>query len=404
MSGDGEGTWAPGRERQIVTVARNISTRYLAILAETVLGLVMLPFNLGHLGPTEYGLWVLLGSITVHFSVLDLGYAGALVKFMAQYRAHRNAQALNEIASTLFFVFAGIGLVAYAAAAGVAFNLDHLFKITPEQAETGKWVLLIIAVHVSLNFPFSVYGGVISGFQRYDANNMVAVVTSSRGGGRQRGRPPGRPWADCPRRRDHLRARRRVLRLPDERLPHLPGPAHPAVAVPARPPARGHRLQRLLVDHRLGQQAELPARRTGDWRDHGAGGGGRVGPGRADHFRRTAPHQPAEWRAVPGDRGQRRLAAEGAAPADPPAGHEPLARDGRPGRGRVDPAGRSAHSRVAAGTGRGDGRRDSRHPDSRGRGGDPRRQRDRYDAPQRGRQAPHARVREPRRPASSTSS
>jgi O-antigen/teichoic acid export membrane protein len=178
VTGDGEGTWAPGRERQIVTVARNVSTRYLAILAETVVGLVMLPFNLAHLGPTEYGLWVLLGSVTVHFSVLDLGYGGALVKFMAQYRAQRNTRALNEIASTLFFVFAGMGLLAYAGVAGIAFNLEHLFKITPAQAETGKYVLLLIAVHVSLNFPFSVYGGVMVGFQRYDANNMVAIVTS----------------------------------------------------------------------------------------------------------------------------------------------------------------------------------------------------------------------------------
>lgn len=175
---DGAGTWAPGRERQLVTVARNVSTRYLAIIAETVIGLVMLPFNLTHLGTAEYGLWVLLGSITAHFSVLDLGYGGALVKFMAQYRAHRNARALNEIASTLFFVFAGIGLIAYGAAAVVAFNLDHLFRITPEQAELGKWILLIIAVHISMNFPFSVYGGVMSGFQRYDANNMVAIVSS----------------------------------------------------------------------------------------------------------------------------------------------------------------------------------------------------------------------------------
>ncbi len=178
MSRDGEGTWAPGRERQIVTVARNVSTRYLAIVVETVVGLVMLPFNLAHLGPAEYGLWVLLGSITVHLSVLELGYGGALVKLMAHYRAHRNAQALNEIASTLFFVFAGMGLVAYAAAVGHAFNLDHLFKITPEEAETGKWILLVIAIHVSLNLPFSVFGGVISGFQRYDANNTVAIVTS----------------------------------------------------------------------------------------------------------------------------------------------------------------------------------------------------------------------------------
>jgi O-antigen/teichoic acid export membrane protein len=175
---DGADTWAPGRERQIVTVARNLSTRYLAIIVETVIGLVMLPFNLAHLGPTEYGLWVLLGSISTHFSVLDLGYGGALVKFMAQYRAVRNAQALNEIASTLFFVFLGIGLVAYGAATLVAFNVGHLFKITPDQAETGKWMMMIIAVHFSLNFPFSIYGGVICGFQRYDANNVVAVVST----------------------------------------------------------------------------------------------------------------------------------------------------------------------------------------------------------------------------------
>ena len=95
-----------GRERQLVTVARNVSTRYLAIIAETMSGSRHAPIQPDHLGTAEYGLWVLLGSITVHFSVLDLGYGGALVKFMAQYRAHRNARALNEIASTLFFVFA----------------------------------------------------------------------------------------------------------------------------------------------------------------------------------------------------------------------------------------------------------------------------------------------------------
>jgi O-antigen/teichoic acid export membrane protein len=178
VSGHADAPWAPGRERQLVTVARNVTTRYLAIAAETAVGLVMLPFNLRHLGTADYGLWVLLGSITIHFSVLDLGYGGALVKFMAQYRAHRDVRALNEIASTLFFVFAAIGLIAYAVAAGVAFNLDHLFRITPAQAQVGRWVLLIIAIHITMNFPFSVYGGVISGFQRYDQNNIVAIATS----------------------------------------------------------------------------------------------------------------------------------------------------------------------------------------------------------------------------------
>jgi O-antigen/teichoic acid export membrane protein len=173
-----DSSWAHVQGGQLVTVVRNVGTRYLAIATETLIGLVMLPFNLSHLGAAEYGLWVLLGSLTVHFSTLELGYGSGLVKFVAQYRAQRDPRALNEIASTLFFVFSGLGLVAYAIVVGVSFNLDHLFNITAAQAETGRWVLLIIGVYVALNFPFSVYGGIISGFQRYDVNSLQAVITS----------------------------------------------------------------------------------------------------------------------------------------------------------------------------------------------------------------------------------
>ena len=175
MSG-GRESWAPNRERELATVARNVSTRYMAIAAEIIIGLIMVPFNLAHLGAAQYGLWVLLGSVTIHLSILDLGYGGAIIKFMAQYRARRDARAMNEIASTMFFVFAAMGLIVYGVAAALAFNLDHIFHMTPEQAVAGQWILLIIGVHVALNFPFSVYGGVSSGFQRFDINNVVAII------------------------------------------------------------------------------------------------------------------------------------------------------------------------------------------------------------------------------------
>ena len=176
--GGKDAAWAHAPGGQLRTVARNVTTRYFAIATETAIGLVMLPFNLAHLGAAEYGLWVLLGSITQHFSTLELGYGSGLVKFVARYRAQRDPRALNEIASTLFIVFSTLALIAYGVVAGVAFNLDHLFNITPEQAQTGKWVLLIIGIYVALNFPFGVYGGIISGFQRYDVNNTQAVITS----------------------------------------------------------------------------------------------------------------------------------------------------------------------------------------------------------------------------------
>jgi O-antigen/teichoic acid export membrane protein len=137
-------------ENQPRLIAWNVASRYAALILDTVIGFLLLPFNVTHLGPAAYGVWILTASVTIHFSLLDLGFGGAFVRFVAQYRARRNAQALNEIASTLFFVFAAIGCVAYLVAAVVAFNLDGIFRITPEQAETGKWLLLILGVHVAI--------------------------------------------------------------------------------------------------------------------------------------------------------------------------------------------------------------------------------------------------------------
>ena len=165
-------------EAETLTVARNVSTRYLAIGVESFLGLVVLPFNVAHLGASAYGLWMLTASVTTYFSVLDLGYSGALVKFVAQYRARRDYRALNEILSTTFSIFATFGVVTYLVAIGVAVFMGRLFQLSPDQVHVGRIVLLIISLNVAAGTAFSVFGGVINGFQRYDLNNVVGTISS----------------------------------------------------------------------------------------------------------------------------------------------------------------------------------------------------------------------------------
>src|SRR5581483_9589529 len=125
-----------------------------------------------------YGLWMLTASMTTYFSVLDLGFGGSIVKFVAHYRAKRDARGLNEIASTLFAIFSVVGCVAYAVFVLLAFNVRHVVNITPDQNATARSLMLVIGVYVSLGFPFSIFGGIINGFQRYDLNNMVGIGSS----------------------------------------------------------------------------------------------------------------------------------------------------------------------------------------------------------------------------------
>ena len=61
----------------------------------------------------------------------------------------------------------------------LAFNIGRVFAITPDQAATGRALMLVIGVYVSLGFPFSIFGGIINGFQRYDLNNVVGIGSSA---------------------------------------------------------------------------------------------------------------------------------------------------------------------------------------------------------------------------------
>ncbi len=151
---------------------------YLVTGTELLLGIFMLPFNVAHLGQSAYGLWILVASVTVYFSMLDLGYGVANVRFAAKYRAQGDATALNEIASTMFCMFSGVGIVAFLLAIVIALNLERIFPLTGEQTRIGQTVLLFISAYVALGFPFSVFGGIVNGFQRQYLNGVVAFVTA----------------------------------------------------------------------------------------------------------------------------------------------------------------------------------------------------------------------------------
>jgi len=159
-------------------VARTLTIDYLATFVELVIGVFMLPFNTSHLGQSAYGLWVLTASITFYFSMLSLGYAESLVKFVAQYRAQRDATGLNEIISTMFFVFAGIGVLAYVGATILAANLGTFLNLSTEQARTGRYLVLMTTAYISVGFPFSVFGAIVNGFQRKYLNGVVGITTS----------------------------------------------------------------------------------------------------------------------------------------------------------------------------------------------------------------------------------
>jgi O-antigen/teichoic acid export membrane protein len=160
------------------TVALNASSRWFTITVELALGFLMLPFNTRYLGAEDYGLWMLAASIVVYFPVLNLGYAGAMDRFVAHYRAQRDAQAISEVASTLFFVFALTGAIGFGIVTLVSVYVGTLFSISTEQISAGRAVMLLVGFQFALGLPIAVFGSVVNGFQRTYLNSIVGAVVA----------------------------------------------------------------------------------------------------------------------------------------------------------------------------------------------------------------------------------
>jgi O-antigen/teichoic acid export membrane protein len=121
---------------------------------------------------------MLTASVVAYFPLLDLGYGGALERFVAHYRTRQDARALNELVSTLIFIFAGIGLLAFGAVAAIAWNVGALFNLSETQAHTGRVVLLMVGLQYTLGLPFAVFGAVVNGFQRTFRNGFVGIAVA----------------------------------------------------------------------------------------------------------------------------------------------------------------------------------------------------------------------------------
>lgn len=168
--------WQENEQGRVV--ALNVAGRYVTLALELALGLVMLPFNALHLGASEYGLWMLAASIAAYFPILDLGLGSAMERSVAHYRAQRDPEAISEVASTLVFVFAATGLVAFLVVVAVASNIGPLFGLSGDQAHTGRILMMIIGLQVAFGLPFTIFGGVVNGFQRTYLNAGVGAVVS----------------------------------------------------------------------------------------------------------------------------------------------------------------------------------------------------------------------------------
>src|SRR5438045_3923767 len=154
------------------------ATKYVLLAINIVLGIFLMPYTVRHLGTSEYGLWMLVASMTAYFNLLDLGYGNGLVRHVADADARGNTALVNQILSTFVVVYVGLGVLVAIAAAGMVIWVPHFPRLQPSQVPLARFILAVIGVRIALGFPMTVFGAVTTARQRFALNNIVATVSA----------------------------------------------------------------------------------------------------------------------------------------------------------------------------------------------------------------------------------
>ncbi len=142
--------------------------------------LFLTPFIVRHLGPIGYGVWILAVSTVSYLNLLDMGLRSSIVRYVSKNSAIENIiEAQKAIGAALWFR-TGLAVVIGLLSIALAVAFPHLFKVPPDLQRAGQITVLLCALGVAITMISGVFGGVLSGINRFDVLSSISVGKPSR--------------------------------------------------------------------------------------------------------------------------------------------------------------------------------------------------------------------------------
>jgi O-antigen/teichoic acid export membrane protein len=163
------------RKLEKLQIIKNVSSSWVSLATNVLVGLFLSPFILHRLGDAAFGIWVLIFAITGYYGLFDLGIRSSIVRYISKAKATGDFQYAGRIISTSLFTYSCIGMAAMLITFGISAQIDRFFTIPAEFHSTARWLLLMVGASVSLGFPLGVSGGVLEGLQEFSLLNWTNI-------------------------------------------------------------------------------------------------------------------------------------------------------------------------------------------------------------------------------------
>ncbi|MGE5611863.1 MAG: lipopolysaccharide biosynthesis protein [Bacillota bacterium] len=156
-------------------VAQNAVWNWAGLAVNTLVGFLLLPYLVHHLGQTGYGLWILIVSLTSYFSMLDMGVCAAVGRQVAFHLAKDDADGVNATFNTALAILLAAGLLAMTGTLLAMPLFFKLFSVPADQIAPVRTSLFLTGINLFLWLPLSMADAMLWAHQRFDVINLIDI-------------------------------------------------------------------------------------------------------------------------------------------------------------------------------------------------------------------------------------
>jgi O-antigen/teichoic acid export membrane protein len=161
-----------------IGLVRNIGWNWAGTATQILLAFILAPFLIHRLGDANYGLWVLIGSLTEGLGLLDLGVRTSVGRQLAFARSKRDRDAVNATLNASLAALTGIGVLICLVSVLVAFYLPHIADIPVGDVYVARVAMLLVGFGFALHTFLGVFDATLWASQRFDTLNMIDIPVS----------------------------------------------------------------------------------------------------------------------------------------------------------------------------------------------------------------------------------
>jgi O-antigen/teichoic acid export membrane protein len=139
---------------------------------------VITPLLIHTMGTDQYGILLLIWSVTGILGLVGFGFGEATLRYIAHYFGEHDTKGVNRVMGATLTLYTLIALIVCVVVFAAAPAFVGWFNLPPSQNASFGWLLRLAALIFGLRAISLTYGAVPMALQRYDLSTKITVLQS----------------------------------------------------------------------------------------------------------------------------------------------------------------------------------------------------------------------------------